>query len=225
MEDVTRSYTVALVDDEQLVRVGLRLVLEGDPNLTVVGEAADGAEALELVARTDPDVVLMDIRMPQMNGITATERLLAANPEQTIIILTTFDTDEFMYEALRHGARGFLLKDMPPRELVDAVRRAAAGERMLSQSALSWLIGQATGPNARGVVGRMHPQLGSLTGRERDIAVGVAKGLSNAEIAAELFVSVTTVKTHVGRILDKLGADNRVQIANAVNGSLERPTD
>ncbi|QPZ39010.1 response regulator transcription factor [Paramicrobacterium chengjingii] len=216
MEHMTRAYRVALVDDEQLVRAGLRLVLEGDPALTVVGEASDGREALDLVARTDPDVVLMDIRMPHMNGIAATERLLAANAERTVIILTTFDTDEFMYEALRRGARGFLLKDMPPRELVDAVRRAAEGERMLSQSALSWLIGEATGPNARGVVG---PQLDSLTGRERDIAIGVAKGLSNAEIAAELFVSVTTVKTHVGRILDKLGADNRVQIANAVNGA------
>jgi DNA-binding NarL/FixJ family response regulator len=218
--DEMTNIRVVLVDDEALVRTGLRLILEGDPELRVVGEAGDGRAGLAVIADSRPDVVLMDIRMPHLDGLAATRELLAAQPDQKIIVLTTFDTDESVLTALRLGASGFLLKDTPPAELIDAVRQVAAGRTALSQPVISQLIKVAAGrPDARQQTDAT-ARLDLLTARERDVALAIAQGLSNAEIAQAHFVSVTTVKTHVGRILDKLAVDNRVQIAICVHSAL-----
>lgn len=217
MEELKVRIRVVLVDDEALVRAGLRLILEGDPAIEIVGEAADGNEAIRTVRDVEPDVVLMDIRMPNLDGLTATERLLAERPKLKIIVLTTFDTDELVFGALRLGAHGFLLKDTHPEELVDSVCKVAAGRTILSQSITTQLIAATAGhpePQRRSAAAA---QLNLLTERERDIAIAIAQGLSNAEIAATSFISVATVKTHVGRILDKLAANNRVQIAICVH--------
>lgn len=207
---------VAVVDDDPLVRAGLRMILGGDPALKIVGEAGDGREALDLIVREGPDVVLMDIRMPRMDGLAATRALQERGDCSRVIVLTTFDTDEMVLTALRHGAAGFLLKDTPPAELVEAVRRVATGEPMLSPSVTAQLIATVTRtPDDRR---RRALQLfGRLTEREREVAVAVGRGLSNAQIAAELYMGVATVKTHVGHLFAKLDAANRVQIARCVH--------
>jgi len=208
---------LVLVDDEALIRSGLRLILEGDPTLEVVGEAADGLAAQGVVRDADPHVVLMDIRMPRLDGLAATEQLLAARPDQKIIVLTTFDTDDLVLTALRLGASGFLLKDTPPAELIDAVRKVASGKTMLSEPVIRQLIDAAAGQPDRKHQVDAAARLDRLTARERDVALAIAEGLSNAEIAGRFYLSITTVKTHVGRILEKLGVDNRVQIATSVH--------
>jgi DNA-binding NarL/FixJ family response regulator len=212
---------VVLVDDDPLVRAGLRLMLGGAAQVEVVGEAGDGAEGLEVVARTSPDVVLMDIRMPRMDGLTATRRLSERHERAKVIVLTTFDADEHVLRALGHGAVGFLLKDTSPPMIVEAVQRVAAGEPMLSPSVTAQLIrrvaqvpgGDAGAERARAAGAR----LASLTGREREVAVAVGQGRSNAEIGRDLSMSVATVKAHVSRILVKLDVTNRVQIAICVH--------
>lgn len=207
---------VVLVDDDALVRSGLTLILGGDADLEVVATASDGLEALDVVARERPDVVLMDIRMPRLDGIEATRRLRSV-PDARVIVLTTFDTDDMIVEALRAGAAGFLLKDTPPDRLVAAVRAAAAGEPTLSPRVAEQLIAQVTDRSAPDGRRAAAARLGTLTDRERDVALAVARGLSNAEIAAELYMSVPTVKTHMSRILTKLDAANRVQAAIVVH--------
>lgn len=219
MELVEAPSSVLLVDDEALVRAGLRLILEGDPSLKVVGEASDGRRAISVVRQLEPDVVLMDIRMPVLDGLAATEQLLAERPDLKIIVLTTFDTDEFVLQALRLGARGFLLKDTPPAELVAAVLQVAAGKIMLSQSVTMQLITAVGNQSDHSRRSDAAAKLSQLTIKELEIAEAIAEGLSNTEIAAAHFVSITTVKTHVGRILDKLGVDNRVQVAICVHSA------
>lgn len=217
MDEIAGRSRVLLVDDESLVRAGLRMILEGSANIEVVGEAANGREAIAAVREVHPDVVLMDIRMPVMDGLAATELLLAEHPDLKILVLTTFDTDEFVLNALRRGASGFLLKDTRPAELVDAVLQVAAGRIMLSPSVTKQLVaavGISTGTERQSAAAR---KLQRLTAREREIASAIAQGLSNTEIADHFFVSISTVKTHIGRILDKLAVDNRVQIAICVH--------
>ncbi|MEU3954660.1 response regulator transcription factor [Streptomyces achromogenes] len=202
-----------LVDDDPLVRAGLALMIGGAGDIEVVGEAADGAEAEELVRRTRPDVVLMDIRMPAVDGITATRQLRARPDAPQVVVLTTFHADEQVLHAMRAGAAGFVLKDTPPAEIVDAVRRVAAGDPVLSPAVTRQLMRHAAGTAADARQARARERLAVLGEREREVAVAVGRGLANARIAAELFLSVATVKAHVSRILAKLGLDNRVQIA------------
>ncbi|GIJ48914.1 DNA-binding response regulator [Virgisporangium aliadipatigenens] len=198
---------VAIVDDDELIRVGLRAVIDAQPDLTVVGEAADGAEVPSLVARVRPDVLLMDVRMPAVDGIQATRHLLAssATPPK-VLVITTFENDEYVYEALRAGASGFLLKRARPAEVLHAIRVVAQGESLLFPTAIRRLVGTFGGGTAgtrlRGA---------RLTDREAEVLRHVAAGLSNAEIAARLVVGVETVKTHVGNVLTKLGARDRTQ--------------
>ncbi|MEU5725981.1 response regulator transcription factor [Micromonospora sp. NPDC047738] len=198
---------VLIADDEALVRGGLRLILTAQPDLEVVADAADGEEAVQLANRFAPDVVLMDIHMAPMDGIAATERILAARGETRIIMLTTFDLDEYVYRALRAGASGFMLKTTPPRELAEAVRTAARGDALLSPSITRRLIDHYTATAS--VAG--HPGLAELTARETEVLRMMALGLSNQEIAGQLFVGEATVKTHVNRIFAKLGVRDRVQ--------------
>ncbi|MGW8567872.1 response regulator [Isoptericola sp. NPDC055881] len=216
MSETTR---VVLVDDDPLVRSGLALILGGDPGLEVVASASDGVEALDVVARERPDVVLMDIRMPRLDGIETTRRLRDRRElrDVRVIVLTTFDTDDMIVEALRAGAAGFLLKDTPPARLVEAVRAAAAGEPTLSPRVAAQLILAVTERSAPDGRQAAAARVDALTDREREVALAVARGLSNADIAAELFMSVPTVKTHVSRILTKLDAANRVQAAIVVH--------
>ncbi|MES9525059.1 response regulator [Streptomyces capoamus] len=202
-----------LVDDDPLVRAGLSLMIGGAEGIEIVGEAADGAEAEDLVRRTRPDVVLMDIRMPSVDGITATRRLRARPDAPQVVVLTTFHADEQVLHALRAGAAGFVLKDTPPAEIVDAVRRIAAGDPVLSPAVTRQLMRHAADGAADARQTRARERLAVLNDREREVAVAVGRGLANALIAAELFISVATVKAHVSRILAKLGLDNRVQIA------------
>ena len=210
------SIRLAIVDDDALVRAGLRMILGGDAAITIVGEAADGREALAMIATARPHVVLMDIRMPRLDGLQTTKALTARADPARVIVLTTFDTDDLVLDALRHGAVGFLLKDTSPAELVDGVHRVAKGESILSPSVTAQLIAAvSSGSDDR----RTHAValLGQLTERERDVAVAVGRGLSNAEIAASLYMGVATVKTHIGRLFTKLEATNRVQIARIVH--------
>jgi DNA-binding NarL/FixJ family response regulator len=208
--------SIVLVDDDALVRAGLRMILGGAPELQIVGEAQDGLDGEAVVRDLVPDVVLMDIRMPRRDGLEATRRILASGLATKVIVLTTFDTDDMVLEALRIGASGFLLKDTPPERLVAAVRGVAAGEPMLSPSVTAQLIASVSkGTDARR--GAARASMTGLTDREREVAVAIGRGLSNAEIAGELYMSVPTVKAHVSRVLAKLGADNRVQIAIAVH--------
>ncbi|QAY58647.1 response regulator transcription factor [Microbacterium protaetiae] len=200
---------VLIADDQELVRTGFRLILDLEPDMEVVGEAADGAACVRAVAREDPDVVLMDVRMPQLDGIQATRALTAAGSRARVLVLTTFDLDEYVYEALRAGAVGFLLKDAPREQLVSAIRQAAVGEALLAPSVTRRLIerfvdGAPTDTVLRG-------RIEALSAREREVLTLVAQGMSNAEIARTLFIGDATVKTHIARMLAKLGARDRVQ--------------
>jgi DNA-binding NarL/FixJ family response regulator len=216
-----RPIRVVVVDDDPLVRAGLGLMLGGAPQLQIVGEAGDGAEGLEVIARVHPDVVLMDIRMPRMDGLTATGRVTEQHDPPKVVVLTTFDADEHVVRALALGASGFLLKDTSPPLIVEAIEKVAAGQPILSPSVTAQLIRQVVhGPSsdasdlrARAAAAR----LSSLSERERDVAVAVGQGKSNAEIAGELFMSLATVKAHVSHIFVKMGLANRVQIAICVH--------
>ena len=211
---------VLLVDDDALVRSGLRIMLAGAANLDVVGEAADGREVLGAVDLHRPDVVLMDIRMPQLDGIAAT-RLLAAQPDPpAVLVLTTFDADELVLRALQAGAAGFLLKDTPPAEIVRAIELVHAGDGMLSPTVTRRLISMVAG-DAGARAEQARDRLATLSPREQDVALAVGRGETNAEIAAALHLSVATVKAHVSRLLDKLDVDNRVQIALLVQAAGE----
>jgi DNA-binding NarL/FixJ family response regulator len=206
-----------VVDDDPLVRSGLGLILGGTPAIEVVAQAANGREGIAAVAEHRPDVVLMDIRMPVMDGIEATAAIVAEPDPPRVIVLTTFDADEYVLRALAAGASGFLLKDTTPEDIVAAVHKVASGQPMLSPSVTSTLIQQVTTQRSpeRSLAARA--RLDRLTERERDVALAVGRGLSNAEIAAELYLSVPTVKAHIGRLFQKLGVDNRVQIALCVH--------
>ncbi|MFF3445503.1 response regulator [Streptomyces sp. NPDC002667] len=204
---------LVIVDDDPLVRAGLALMLGGAGDVEIVGEAADGAEVEDLVDRVRPDVVLMDIRMPGVDGLTATERLRARERAPQVVVLTTFHADEQVLRALRAGAAGFVLKDTPPAEILAAVRRVAAGDPVLSPAVTRQLMEHAAGSTLDSRRSGARSRMAALNEREREVAVEVGRGSSNAEIAAGLFMSVATVKTHVSRILAKLGLNNRVQIA------------
>jgi DNA-binding NarL/FixJ family response regulator len=208
---------VLLVDDDALVRAGLRMILSSAEDLEVVAEADDGAQAVAAVREHRPDVVLMDIRMPEMDGITATAALRRLDDPPQVIVLTTFQADEQVMSALRAGAGGFLLKDTPPTEILNAVRLVASGEAMLSPSVTRILLshlGDAEASERRRVARQL---LATLTAREREVAVAVGSGASNAEVAASLFMSEATVKAHVSRLFTKLEVANRVQIAIVVH--------
>jgi DNA-binding NarL/FixJ family response regulator len=212
---------ILLVDDDPLVRAGLRLLL-GVDGFDVVGEAADGREASQLVAKIRPDVVLMDIRMAGMDGLTATEVIRAAEGAPEVIVLTTFDADEYVVRALRAGASGFLLKDTPPPDILDAIRRVARGDAQVSPSVLRRLISRMT--TATEAIHDARAALAQLSERELEVAIALGQGLSNAEIGRRLFVSVPTVKTHVSAILDKLDLSNRVQVALLIHDAeLDQP--
>ena len=209
---------VLVVDDDPLVRAALAMVLGGADGLLLVGEAADGDEVPAAVQRCSPDVVLMDVRMPRVDGLTATERLAARPGGPLVIVLTTFDADAAVLRALRAGASGFLLKDTPPADIVAAVRRVAEGEPMLSPTVTRQLMEHVARLDPGGAPdgdrrGRARRRLDQLSERERDVALAVGRGLSNAQIGAELYLSVATVKAHVSRLLTKLEVANRVQIA------------
>ena len=206
--------SVLLADDQELMRMGFRMVVDSQPDLSVVGEAASGAEAVEAVARLRPDVALMDVRMPEMDGVEATRRIVDAGRETRVIILTTFDLDEYVYAALRAGASGFLLKDAQPAELLTAIRAVAAGDAVVAPSVTRRLLATYSHrlPAAGSADGVQRDRLEQLTAREQEVLRLVSGGLSNAEIAGQLVVSEATVKTHVGRVLAKLELRDRVQI-------------
>ncbi|MFI9812176.1 response regulator [Saccharothrix variisporea] len=201
---------VVVVDDQALLRGSFRVLVDSAPDLRVVGEAGDGAEAVRVVTRTRPDVVLMDVRMPGMDGIAATREVAVSSPGSRVLILTTFDLDEYVYSALRAGASGFLLKDTPPAELLTAIRVVADGDGLLSPSVTRRLIAEfARLPETRAV------RLDGITDREREVLALIARGLSNTEITQTLHLSVGTVKTHIGRLLHKLQARDRAQLVIA----------
>ena len=205
------SVRVLIVDDQALVRTGFRMILEAEEDIEVVGEAGDGVEAIAEARRLEPDVVLMDVRMPELDGIEATRRLLAngGGGDTKVVMLTTFDMDEYVFDALRAGASGFLLKDVPPERLVDGIRAVGNGDALLAPSITRRLIEEfvRSGP----ATSSRPAALDELTARELEVLQLIARGLSNAEIAKELFVSETTVKTHVAHVLMKLGLRDRVQ--------------
>jgi DNA-binding NarL/FixJ family response regulator/class 3 adenylate cyclase len=206
-----RPITVVIADDQRLLRTGFRVILDAEPDISVIGEADTGRSALDVVRRRRPDVALMDIRMPELSGLQAAERILSDPDLHTaVLMLTTFDSSEYVYEALRIGASGFLLKDAPADRLLDAVRVAAAGDALLAPSITRRLIEQFTRA-ARPAPGELPPALAELTARELDVLRLVARGMSNAEIAAELTLGENTIKTHVARVLGKLGLRDRVQ--------------
>jgi DNA-binding NarL/FixJ family response regulator len=218
---------ILLVDDQALVRAGFRMILDAEPEMEVVGEASDGREAIEQALALSPDVVLMDIRMPELDGLEATRRILSASNGEApkILMLTTFDLDEYVYEALRAGASGFLLKDTPPEQLVGAIHVIAGGEALLSPSITRRVIAEfvkGSGPRPQA----QFPRLQELTARELEVLKLIARGYSNAEIAKALFVSETTVKTHVARILMKLQLRDRVQaVVLAYEAGVVQPGD
>ncbi|MEU9127592.1 response regulator transcription factor [Kitasatospora sp. NPDC048540] len=201
---------VVVLEDEELVRSGVRMILDADPGIEVVAEGGDGDVAVDLVARHRPHVVLTDIQMPRVDGLEVTRRLLATPHPPVVAVLTTFDLDEYVHAALRAGAAGFLLKDTPPRELARAVHVLARGEAMLSPRVTKRLLSTFSAGDAAEAARR---RLRLLTDREREVAAAVARGLTNAEIAADLFLSASTVKVHIGRIMAKLEAANRTQVA------------
>ncbi|MDG4806774.1 response regulator transcription factor [Micromonospora sp. WMMD1120] len=212
-----RPIRLAVVDDDPLVRAGLRILVGGSPDIEVVAEAADGAQAVSVAHAHWPDVILMDVRMPRVDGLAATREIRSRPGAPEIIVLTTFNADEYVLDALRGGACGFLLKDTPPLEILAAVRTVAAGAAILSPSVVRQLIDHVADPVAGSRRARAREQLAALTDREREVAVLVGQGHSNAEIAARLGMGVPTVKGHVSRLLDKLGSNNRVQIALLVH--------
>ena len=205
--------TILIVDDDPLVRAGLRLILGGSPSLQVVGEGSDGDEAVDLVTEHRPDVVLMDIRMPRVDGLEATRRLQALPEPPRIIVLTTFDSDDLVLRALTVGADGFLLKDTPPPRMVEAILQVAAGEQALSPSVVSQVIKLATRSANSSRQDSLRRLLEELTERERAVALAVGQGLTNAQIAKQEYLSVATVKAQITRIHGKLGVTNRVQVA------------
>jgi len=222
---------VVLVDDQQLVRAGFRMVIDSQPDLTVVGEAGDGAAAVELLRRTPADVVLMDVRMPGMDGIAATEAVTALPEPPRVVVLTTFDLDEYVVAAIGAGASGFLLKDAPPEEMLAAVRTVHSGDSVIAASSTRRLL-QHVAPilrsagGASGTAPADPSALVELTPREKEVLVQMAYGASNTEIAAQLFVSEATVKTHVGRVLAKTGSRDRVQaVVLAYRTGLVAPAD
>jgi DNA-binding NarL/FixJ family response regulator len=218
------SLGILIVDDQALVRAGFRMILEAEEDMEVVGEAADGREAITQARRLRPDVVLMDVRMPDVDGIEATRRLLAEDRSAVkVVMLTTFDMDEYVYDALRAGASGFLLKDVPPEQLVDGIRAVAKGDALLAPSVTRRVIEEfVRRPPAS--VRTLPPKLEELTPRELEVLKLIARGCSNAEIATELFVSETTVKTHVAHVLMKLGLRDRVQaVVAAYESGLVEP--
>jgi DNA-binding NarL/FixJ family response regulator len=206
------SVRVLIVDDQALVRAGFRMILESEPEIEIVGEAEDGLQAVDAVRELSPDVVLMDIRMPNLDGLEATRRILEAPGEAPrILMLTTFDLDEYVYEALRAGASGFMLKDTPPEQLVAAIHVVASGDALLSPAITKRVIEEFIRRPPSTIATQPAPRLSELTARELEVLGFMARGLSNAEIAKDLFVSETTVKTHVARILMKLDLRDRVQ--------------
>jgi DNA-binding NarL/FixJ family response regulator len=214
---------VLLVDDDALVRQGLRLLLSGAPGIEVVGQADDGRGVLPAVDRHHPDVVLMDIRMPQLDGIAATRLLRAQPAPPAVIVLTTFDADELVLRALQAGAAGFLLKDTPPAEIVRAIELVQRGDAMLSPTVTRQLIGLVAGDGDAGARrDEARARLAALSPREHEVALAVGEGAANAEIAQRLHMSVPTVKAHVSRLLSKLEVDNRVQVALLVHDAAER---
>ncbi|WP_203716338.1 response regulator [Asanoa siamensis] len=217
-----RPVRVLLADDQPLLRTGFRMVLGAQPDLDVVGEAGDGAEAVDLARRLLPDVVLMDVRMPRMDGVAATRAIVESRLPVRVLVLTTFDLDEYVVGALRAGASGFLAKDVPADDLVTAIRTVAAGEAVVAPRILKRLLDRfAALPDP---LETTPPALATLTEREREVLVQVARGLSNAEIARKLSVSETTIKTHVGHVLTKLGLRDRVQaVVLAYESGLVRP--
>ena len=217
------SISVLIVDDQALVRTGFRMILEAEADLEVVGEAADGLQAIDEARRLRPDVILMDVRMPELDGIEATRRLLEnGGSDARVVMLTTFDMDEYVYDALRAGASGFLLKDVPPEHLVDGIRSVANGDALLAPSITRRLVEEfvrSAPPQTKPPAG-----LDQLTSREHEVLLLIARGMSNAEIAAELYVSETTVKTHVARVLMKLSLRDRVQaVVLAYEAGLVQP--
>jgi DNA-binding NarL/FixJ family response regulator len=213
---------VLVVDDQALVRTGFRMILSAEPDIDVVGEAGDGLEAIDLVERAQPDVILMDIRMPRLDGVEATARIVGGTDAPRVLILTTFDLDEYVFAAIRAGASGFLLKDTPAEELVSAVRVVAAGDALLAPSVTRRVIEEF----ATHAPAELAPSvdLSSLTDREQEVLVHMARGLSNSEIAGQLYLGETTVKTHVGRVLMKLHLRDRVQaVVLAYESGLVRP--
>jgi DNA-binding NarL/FixJ family response regulator len=215
---------VALVDDQELVRTGFRMVLEAQPDMIVVGEAADGLAAVTLAAgRPQPDVVVMDVRMPGLDGVQATRQICAAGDRPRVLMLTTFDLDEYAFAALKAGASGFLLKDVPPHELLFAIRAVHSGDAVVAPSTTKRLIDRFV-PLLPAAGEQAPPDLAGLTEREREVLMHMAAGLSNTEIAGRLVVAEATIKTHVGRILSKLGLRDRVQaVVLAYESGLVRP--
>lgn len=218
---------VALVDDQQLVRAGFRLVIDSQPDLEVVLEAGDGLEALRRLAVVAVDVVLMDVRMPNLDGLSATARLTAdpaGRDVPKVVVLTTFDLDEYVLSAIRAGASGFLLKDAPPEEMLAAIRTVHAGDAVIAPSSTRRLLEHLVTALPEPEAAVVHPGLAELTDREREVLLLMARGRSNTEIASDLYVAEATVKTHVGRVLAKLGARDRVQaVVTAYESGLVRP--
>lgn len=208
------TISVLLVDDQELIRSGFSMILGAEEDLTIVGEAADGAEAVRRAEELAPDVICMDVQMPQMDGIEATRRIVAAHPDARVLILTTFDDDAYLFEALQAGAGGFLLKNCPPDDLVAAIRTVAAGHALLAPEVTQRVIARST-ERSRSV----HPGLADLTERETAVLQAMARGSSNSEIAGEMFVSEATVKSHVSHILSKLQVRDRVQAVIAAHES------
>jgi DNA-binding NarL/FixJ family response regulator len=211
---------VLVVDDQAMVRAGLRMILDGQADIEVVGEAADGEEAQVAVRRDRPDLVLMDIRMPRLDGIAATRKLIEHDPAVRVLVVTTFDADQYVFEALRAGASGFILKDSSPEQLVAAVRLIAAGDALLAPARTRRLIETQVRPKPT-VDSSL---IGTLTDREREVLVLMARGLDNSQIAAELFIGDATVRTHIGHVLSKLNSRSRVQaVVVAYESGLVRP--
>jgi len=220
-EPGTTPIRLLIVDDDPLVRGGLQAMLGGAAELEILGEATNGVEALQAVEELDPDVVLMDIRMPQMDGLTATQRLRAKSDRPEIIILTTLDTDDNVLRALRAGASGFLLKLTPPAEIVAAIHRVAAGEPILSPTVTRKLIDHISDDGGPGRQQQARDHLTQLSTREKEVAKAIGEGKTNAQIAQELYMSVPTVKAHITRMLTKLDLNNRVQIALLAHDAID----